>query len=259
MFRASRRLRRLRHRRHLQRGERGPGRTSRARHRGRPRRRRPVRHAGRHRDRRRPAHRAVAERTGRRRRPLVAAAHELWDDPDVFLGGSDAGAHLDRMCGGSYPTQLLADTLRGRKLVSLEWAVHDADRTSRRSCWASRDRGSVVESARHADLVVFDPDDGRERARHARPRPARRRSCAWWPASVGRAARLRQRRRDGRRRRGHRRPSRAPCSGPAATPTPSPCTEIAQRRTGWRRWSTRLPWITTSGSSKRCCAATDPK
>ncbi len=48
----------------------------------------------------------------------------LWDDPDVFLGGSDAGAHLDRMCGSSYPTQLLADTLRGRKLVSLEWAVH---------------------------------------------------------------------------------------------------------------------------------------
>ena len=37
----------------------------------------------------------------------------LWDDPDVVLGGSDAGAHLDRMCGGSYPTQLLADALRG--------------------------------------------------------------------------------------------------------------------------------------------------
>ncbi|MEJ6511541.1 MAG: amidohydrolase family protein, partial [Acidimicrobiales bacterium] len=48
---------------------------------------------------------------------------ELWDEPDVILGGSDAGAHLDRMCGGSYPTRLLADSLRGRKLLSLERAV----------------------------------------------------------------------------------------------------------------------------------------
>ena len=79
----------------------------------------------------------------------------MWDDPDVFLGGSDAGAHLDRMCGGSYPTQLLADTLRGRKLVSLEWAVH-AITGKPAQLLGLRDRGTVVEGA-HADLVVFDP------------------------------------------------------------------------------------------------------
>jgi N-acyl-D-aspartate/D-glutamate deacylase len=80
----------------------------------------------------------------------------LWEDPDVFLGGSDAGAHLDRMCGSSYPTQLLADTLRGRKLVSLEWAVH-ALTGKPAQLLGLRDRGSVAVGA-HADLVVFDPE-----------------------------------------------------------------------------------------------------
>jgi N-acyl-D-aspartate/D-glutamate deacylase len=26
---------------------------------------------------------------------------QLWDDPDILLGGSDAGAHLDRLLGSS--------------------------------------------------------------------------------------------------------------------------------------------------------------
>ena len=38
---------------------------------------------------------------------------------DVLIGGSDAGAHLDRMLGSPYPTRFLADTLRGRRLVSI--------------------------------------------------------------------------------------------------------------------------------------------
>jgi N-acyl-D-aspartate/D-glutamate deacylase len=80
----------------------------------------------------------------------------LWGDPDVFLGGSDAGAHLDRMCGSSYPTRLLADTLRGRRLVSLEWAVH-ALTGKPASLLGLRDRGTITEGA-HADLVVFDPE-----------------------------------------------------------------------------------------------------
>jgi N-acyl-D-aspartate/D-glutamate deacylase len=79
----------------------------------------------------------------------------VWDDPDVFLGGSDAGAHLDRMCGGSYPTQFLADTLRGRQLVSLEWAVH-AMTGKVADLFGLRDRGTLVEGAL-ADIVVFDP------------------------------------------------------------------------------------------------------
>jgi N-acyl-D-aspartate/D-glutamate deacylase len=80
---------------------------------------------------------------------------ELWKDPDILLGGSDAGAHLDRMCGGSYPTQFLADTLRGRRLMSLERAVQHLTDTPAR-LFGLRDRGRLAEGA-HADLVLFDP------------------------------------------------------------------------------------------------------
>jgi N-acyl-D-aspartate/D-glutamate deacylase len=84
-----------------------------------------------------------------------ALRRELWSDPDVLLGGSDAGAHLDRMCGGSYPTQFLADTLRGRQLVSLERAVQLLTDAPAR-LFGLRDRGRLAPGA-HADLVLFDP------------------------------------------------------------------------------------------------------
>ena len=41
-----------------------------------------------------------------------------------MVGGSDAGAHLDRMCGSNYPTAFLEDCPRGRKLVPVTQAVH---------------------------------------------------------------------------------------------------------------------------------------
>ena len=34
-----------------------------------------------------------------------------------MIGGSDAGAHLDRMCGAPYTTEFLGDCLRGRQLI----------------------------------------------------------------------------------------------------------------------------------------------
>jgi N-acyl-D-aspartate/D-glutamate deacylase len=79
----------------------------------------------------------------------------LWDDPDILLAGSDAGAHLDRMCGGSYPTQFLADCLRGRKLMSLERAIYELTAKPAR-IFGLRDRG-VLAPGSFADLVVFDP------------------------------------------------------------------------------------------------------
>jgi N-acyl-D-aspartate/D-glutamate deacylase len=81
---------------------------------------------------------------------------KLWDDPDVLIGGSDAGAHLDRMLGSSYPTRFLADSIRGRKLVSMERCVQlMTDVPSR--LFGLRDRGRVAEGYQ-ADLVVFDPE-----------------------------------------------------------------------------------------------------
>ena len=131
-----------------------------------------------------------------------ALRRTLWDDPDVFLGGSDAGAHLDRMCGGSYPTQFLADTLRGRKLVSLEWAVH-ALTGKPAQLFGLRDRGTRRRGRVRRSRRVRSRH-GRQRAGHAGARPARRRA-AHDGGVDRRGARVRQRRRDGRRRRGHRR------------------------------------------------------
>lgn len=84
-----------------------------------------------------------------------ALRRQVWEEPDVLLGGSDAGAHLDRMCGASYPTQFLADTIRGRQLVSLERAVQMMTSIPAELI-GLRGRGRIDVGA-VADLVVFDP------------------------------------------------------------------------------------------------------
>lgn len=84
-----------------------------------------------------------------------AARRELWDHPDVLLGGSDAGAHLDRMLGSPYPTRFLADTLRGRRLVSLERAVQLMTEAPAR-LFGLTGRGRL-EAGALADVTVFDP------------------------------------------------------------------------------------------------------
>jgi N-acyl-D-aspartate/D-glutamate deacylase len=80
---------------------------------------------------------------------------KLWDEDDVLLGGSDAGAHLDRMLGSPYPTRFVGDCLRGRQLVPLERAVHLLTDVPAR-LFGLRDRGRVAEG-NHADLVLLDP------------------------------------------------------------------------------------------------------
>jgi N-acyl-D-aspartate/D-glutamate deacylase len=82
---------------------------------------------------------------------------ELWSDGKAMLGGSDAGAHLDRMCGAPYPTIFLGDCLRGRKLVPVEEAVRLMTEVPAQ-LFGLRDRGRIAEGA-HADLVLFDPDE----------------------------------------------------------------------------------------------------
>ena len=80
----------------------------------------------------------------------------LWDQADVLLGGSDAGAHLDRMLGSPYPTRFVGDCIRGRQLVPIERAVQLLTDAPAR-LFGLRDRGRVSVGA-HADLVVFDPE-----------------------------------------------------------------------------------------------------
>jgi N-acyl-D-aspartate/D-glutamate deacylase len=79
----------------------------------------------------------------------------VWGDPRALLGGSDAGAHLDRMFGALYTTRFLGDMLRGRKLVSLERAVQMITDAPAR-LFGLKGRGRLVEGW-IADLVVFDP------------------------------------------------------------------------------------------------------
>ena len=81
---------------------------------------------------------------------------ETWTDPRTIVGGSDAGAHLDMICGGIYSTHLLGDGVRERELLSLEAAVHElADVPAR--VYGLRDRGRLA-TGWFADIVVFDPD-----------------------------------------------------------------------------------------------------
>ncbi|MCX3286749.1 D-aminoacylase [Streptomyces sp. NEAU-H22] len=81
---------------------------------------------------------------------------ETWQHEDVLLGGSDAGAHLDRMCGAPYTTRFLGDCLRGRRLVGLEQAVKMLTDDPAR-LFGLRERGQVREGW-HADLVLLDPE-----------------------------------------------------------------------------------------------------
>ncbi|MFF3484058.1 amidohydrolase family protein [Streptomyces sp. NPDC002701] len=85
-----------------------------------------------------------------------ALRQETWRHEDVLLGGSDAGAHLDRMCGAPYTTRFIGDCLRGRRLVSLERAVKMLTDDPAR-LFGLRERGRIAEGF-HADLVLFDPD-----------------------------------------------------------------------------------------------------
>lgn len=81
---------------------------------------------------------------------------EVWDDPRAMIGGSDAGAHLDRMSGAPYTTRFLGDMLRGRKLIPVERAVQLITDDPAR-LFGFTGRGRLAEGY-HADIVVFDPE-----------------------------------------------------------------------------------------------------
>lgn len=81
---------------------------------------------------------------------------EVWRDPRAVVGGSDAGAHLDMMCGAIYSTALLAHGVREFGVVSLPEAIHQLTEVPA-SLYGLRDRGRIAPGYA-ADLVLFDQE-----------------------------------------------------------------------------------------------------
>ena len=79
----------------------------------------------------------------------------LWETPDILIGGSDAGAHLDHLLGSAYPTRFLADVLRGSRMMPVERAVRLMTDVPARF-FGLRDRGQLA-IGWLADVAVLDP------------------------------------------------------------------------------------------------------
>jgi N-acyl-D-aspartate/D-glutamate deacylase len=103
------------------------------------------------------------------------ARAQVWRHPGAVIGGSDAGAHLDMMCGAIYPTSLLGKGVREHQVVTLEEAVRLVTDVPARF-YGLTERGRIAPGW-HADLVLFDPatiDHGPERTRYDLPSGAPR-------------------------------------------------------------------------------------
>jgi N-acyl-D-aspartate/D-glutamate deacylase len=100
---------------------------------------------------------------------------EVWRDPRAVVGGSDAGAHLDMMCGAIYSTALLAHGVREFEVVSMEEAVHLLTAVPA-ALYGLVGRGRIADGYA-ADAVLFDADEvgyGPERTRTDLPGGAAR-------------------------------------------------------------------------------------
>ncbi|KZS71544.1 aminoacylase [Mycobacterium kansasii] len=103
------------------------------------------------------------------------ARAQVWRHPGAVIGGSDAGAHLDMMCGAIYTTSLLGKGVREHRVVTLEEAVRLITDVPARF-YGLTHRGRIAPGW-HADLVLFDPatvGHGPERTRYDLPAGAPR-------------------------------------------------------------------------------------
>jgi N-acyl-D-aspartate/D-glutamate deacylase len=78
----------------------------------------------------------------------------VWQQPDVLVGGGDAGAHLDAIDSFNYPAVLAGPVVRDRRLLDLETAIRMLTSEPAKT-FGLRGRGEVKVGS-SADLVVFD-------------------------------------------------------------------------------------------------------
>jgi len=81
---------------------------------------------------------------------------KVWNDKNVLLGGSDAGAHVDMFNTFALTTQLLGQGVRDRGILTLEDGVRRIT-GELADAFGITNRGYIGEG-RAADLVLFDPD-----------------------------------------------------------------------------------------------------
>lgn len=75
--------------------------------------------------------------------------------PELLVGLSDGGAHLDQLCDAKYPAVLLGRWVRDRGVLSLEEAIRKL--TSMPARLFDLPRRGLIRERYIADLVVFDP------------------------------------------------------------------------------------------------------
>jgi N-acyl-D-amino-acid deacylase len=80
---------------------------------------------------------------------------ELITHPDVLIGLSDAGAHVDQHCDAGVPTYLLGEWVRKRQALTLEQGVRRL--TSEPASFLGNTQKGTLAVGKDADLVLFDP------------------------------------------------------------------------------------------------------
>jgi N-acyl-D-aspartate/D-glutamate deacylase len=87
----------------------------------------------------------------------IAAVEEIFSNPHVLLGQSDAGAHVANANPGfGFSTIMLAHWVRERQIMSLEEAIKKMTFLPA-SIFGIHDRG-LIRRGMAADLFVFDPE-----------------------------------------------------------------------------------------------------
>ena len=95
-----------------------------------------------------------------------------------MIGGSDAGAHLDMMCGAIYTTALLGHGVREFEVVSLEEAVHLLTDVPAR-LYGLRERGRIADGWPPTSCCSTRRPSATGPSARATTCPAAHR--VWWP------------------------------------------------------------------------------